>query len=651
MTKRYFSWIILVCFFCTSVLGPDFARAQAFSLPAPGAMVSVTPAYMPVMMKGLKIHPDNPLLFDFILDTGKSGLKVDGQGFKAESEKLIKYFLASLTIKEENMWVNLSPVEKDRVIADDLGKTELGRDMLAQDYVLKQLTASLIYPENGLGKTFWAKVYAQAQAKFGTTDIPVDTFNKVWITGDRARVLERDNAGYVVAMHLKVMLESDYLAARHSERSEESPVAKDAPQDDVAKQVIREIILPAIEKEVNEGANFASLRQIFSSMILAAWYKKALKDALLNQVYTNKGKTGGVESDDPALKGKIYAQYLEAYKKGVFNYIKEEANPATGGTMPRKYFSGGVVPGEILKPSVTDHLADGDNAEVVGNMAMVMTKIDQAQTVKLKNGSFVPRDVYERTKLFLQRISRWRDSNKAAEFLLMLASRKLVIPEGADKWKSRDGFLVFMQGESFINEILPLLVEAKLVVVQGDPRFDSVRSIEMPEDVGRVVRSGISSMNRGSAYVFEDPLFDPDARLWPELPKKVSEKPGTLGTNDKAQKPDELSDITNARLVASVVPSEHWLENSRGGSPAATPLKKLLARRLYSDSHPRETWELIEPRFEYFEIRFLHDGQNEVITERDKLLVFLDRTLDSFAVRDRVTFFGWLTAKSKEMYA
>jgi len=88
-----------------------------------------------------------------------------------------------------------------------------------QDYILKQLTASLIYPEKDLGKKFWDKVYAKAQQQFGTTDIPVDTFNKVWIVADKAKVLEKNNAGYVVGAHLKVMLESDYMAAsRHPAR-------------------------------------------------------------------------------------------------------------------------------------------------------------------------------------------------------------------------------------------------------------------------------------------------------------------------------------------------------------------------------------------------------------------------------------------------
>ena len=103
-----------------------------------------------------------------------------------------------MTIPKDDLWVNLSPYEKDRIIPDELGKTELGRDMLAQDYILKQLTASLMYPEKELGKAFWDKVYKQAKEKFGTTEIPVDTFNKVWILPETATVYEHGQTVYIV---------------------------------------------------------------------------------------------------------------------------------------------------------------------------------------------------------------------------------------------------------------------------------------------------------------------------------------------------------------------------------------------------------------------------------------------------------------------
>ena len=48
------------------------------------------------------------------LDKGDSQLS--NNALKKESSKLIKYFLASLTIPEKDLWGNLSPYEKVRII-------------------------------------------------------------------------------------------------------------------------------------------------------------------------------------------------------------------------------------------------------------------------------------------------------------------------------------------------------------------------------------------------------------------------------------------------------------------------------------------------------------------------------------------------------
>ncbi len=127
---------------------------------------------------------------------------------------MIKYFFAALTIPDKDIWVNLSPYEKDRMIPVSLGQTAMGRDLLAQDYLLKQLTASLIYPQKALGKTFWEKVYTKAKEMYGTTQIPVNTFNKVWIVPQKAGIYEHGQTAFIVSGHLKVMLEEDYLAMR-----------------------------------------------------------------------------------------------------------------------------------------------------------------------------------------------------------------------------------------------------------------------------------------------------------------------------------------------------------------------------------------------------------------------------------------------------
>ena len=80
---------------------------------------------------------------------------------KQQANQLVKYFLAGLTIPEGDLWVNLSPYEKDRMVPAALGQTDLGRDLLAQDYILKQLTASLIIS----GERFRQRVLEQGIRK------------------------------------------------------------------------------------------------------------------------------------------------------------------------------------------------------------------------------------------------------------------------------------------------------------------------------------------------------------------------------------------------------------------------------------------------------------------------------------------------------
>ena len=404
------SWAILLAFFVQTA---GLARAELL-LPAPGQMLSLSQRYNPPVLKGIKVFPKEPLRFDFILDPGqtapaKSQLDVaarfiepratgPGQRSEAElkkdSEKLIKYFLAALTIPEKDLWVNLSPYEKDRIIPEAFGRTEMGWDLLAQDYILKQITASLLYPEGETGKAFWKKVYALAQEKYGTTDIPVDTFNKVWIVPDKAEVYENSvspstrldglaqdgrhdmtaSAAYITGSRLKVMLETDYLAIEKNDSgtplstgghggllASVSPsrlpsgtglnvkatqgadsLSSNGAQD-IARSVLREIVIPVLEKEVNEGANFAPLRQVYQSLILATWYKKKIKQSLLSVVYVDRNKTAGVNIDDPKEAEKIWQRYVEAFRRGAYNLVREENDFYSDDVVPRKYFSGGIV--------------------------------------------------------------------------------------------------------------------------------------------------------------------------------------------------------------------------------------------------------------------------------------------------------------------
>src|SRR5262249_169082 len=142
---------------------------------------------------------------------------------------------------------------------------------------------------------------------------------------DKAGVYEKGQTAFVVNGHLKVMLEEDYLSlTKHNAIGAVIPAKAGIQLHSFSSQIIRQLILPEIEKEVNDGKNFAALRQIFYAQVLAVWFKRNLKEALLTRAYANKSMVKGIDQNAAATNEAIYHRYLQAYKKGVFNFIGEE---------------------------------------------------------------------------------------------------------------------------------------------------------------------------------------------------------------------------------------------------------------------------------------------------------------------------------------
>jgi len=349
--------IFLILAFNLSGL-PLSSYAQDFVLPAPGSMLKPAASYASPKMVGLKVDEHDPMRMEFIFDRGQNPGSTSQQ--KQEYQQLVEYFLVALGVENNQIWVNLSPYEKNRIIPDPISRTTFGETLLAQDYLLKQLSASLTNPDESPGKEYWQRIFSQAKERLGTTNVPVNGFNKVWIIPDKADVYQKGNTAWVLYSHFKVMMDEDYMATqKHSVISTSTPVipAKAGIQS-ITKQALQQIIIPTLEKQVNEGAHFAPLRQIMNSLILATWYKKALKRSVLGTKYSSQNKLAGLTLEQTA-KQRIYQQYLEAYKKGVFNFIRNEQE------IPRKYFSGGITtlnPTDMATVSSLNALAPNDRA-------------------------------------------------------------------------------------------------------------------------------------------------------------------------------------------------------------------------------------------------------------------------------------------------
>lgn len=309
------------------------SNAWAMDLPQADVLLKPSPNFSMPVLKGLRIVNNDLANIEFFVDSKDTG-NLDPN----EAAKLIQYFIAGLTIPEQDLWVNLSPYEEDRVIEDSLSRTDLGQGLLAQDYVLKQLSSSLSSPNEESGKAYWAKLYQKLSDTLGSTKIPVDTFNKIWISPKAASVKVGNGFAYIEDAELKVELEKDWIAA-------ESAAVKNYSSMEVSTEVWKEKILPIIEEEVNEGENFAALRQMYHSMILAAWFKNSFQKTAFKE-YFDSEKTFGIEALDLDKKNEVYKAYSDAFSKGVYNIKERVYDQATDSYYKRNYFSGGYTGGK-----------------------------------------------------------------------------------------------------------------------------------------------------------------------------------------------------------------------------------------------------------------------------------------------------------------
>src|SRR5271169_4835073 len=93
--RKVIAITVLIDFIAPSIKSPASAQLASYPmprLPAPGVMVHLSPEFTPAQLKGIIIHPENALKFDFIIYKGDKAL-TDAQK-KEEYTKLTKYFLA-----------------------------------------------------------------------------------------------------------------------------------------------------------------------------------------------------------------------------------------------------------------------------------------------------------------------------------------------------------------------------------------------------------------------------------------------------------------------------------------------------------------------------------------------------------------------------
>jgi hypothetical protein len=142
---------------------------------------------------------------------------------------------------------------------------------------------------------------------------------------------------------------------------------------ELSDEVFKGLIVPIVEREVNEGKTFATLRQSYLCIILGTFFMQEFAAHPLVQPFISSGDLDALASHftiapDGALRWhpvaqsgpssllagsepesyardcrRTYQKYVELFQDGVAYGVRDEYEPRIRRIVSRSYFSGGVV--------------------------------------------------------------------------------------------------------------------------------------------------------------------------------------------------------------------------------------------------------------------------------------------------------------------
>jgi len=316
--------------------------------------------------------------FKVLLDKGDlKNLKAPE--LESSSKTLLSYFLVGVTLPDEMFWVNLRPDSEDQIIDPWIEKTDVGKIMLEADLQLKKDTAAMTSPATPQGKEYWDRLYKKAAELYGYDNVTIPTLTRPWIVPGEIIVRESKDSAYVYKANLKVMLEQDYLkdSTTYNFKDERSKAL-----NEYSSQLIRELIIPKLTKEVNSSKRYAPLRQVYYSLILSRWFKLRFtgKTGTYASLINARNLTS-LTSQEAWSKTDYFKQYQKSFKDGEYN-IKEPVYTPTGQVI-RSYFSGGINIASSAINTQNGIILPNDNVNKLGDVIGGKAIVDP-QSISLK---------------------------------------------------------------------------------------------------------------------------------------------------------------------------------------------------------------------------------------------------------------------------
>lgn len=238
-------------------------------------------------------------------------------------------FFVWLTRPPESFWVNLAPTESDRVIDAGLGDTDAGKTLLEADLLLKRTAARLLHPDHELGGAFWDQLYGWV----GTRDSKLCHSFRQWIVPGVAQlqVVEQTPEKQAPLLHvlrapLRVRQEAEYAAggggfaqiAIDSEGAvREMCSGADPAARAEASRLFEKIVLPELERSVNEWPEYARLRRVYLWRVVSEFYRSGGVDLDSSTSCADDGDDADASASSEKEEGERFCDARDPARDGV----------------------------------------------------------------------------------------------------------------------------------------------------------------------------------------------------------------------------------------------------------------------------------------------------------------------------------------------
>ncbi|WP_143309313.1 hypothetical protein, partial [Candidatus Entotheonella palauensis] len=228
-------------------------------------------------------------------------------------------FFVWMAMPPQQFWVNLNPTEPNRIVATEMGKTHCGWIMLEADFRMKTTVSELTNPQTELGRDYSDQLFSYARQRRQKS---ICSSYRHWIVPGVVKGSYTEDYLFIEQADLDVKLESEYLALQGFRASSGCPPSIDPDVERFSEALYRRTILQALIQRVNTAPEYAELRSIFRTLILAAWYKRMRPQGM---AFSHVMGSGDVRewyhhtSWDPRH---VFNEYVESLRNPVIHILK-----------------------------------------------------------------------------------------------------------------------------------------------------------------------------------------------------------------------------------------------------------------------------------------------------------------------------------------